>query len=283
APGLSGKGKEAEKIEISDDLRQTDAFMMVVNAFSSDANPRADIQALSDEMILLDYVLAEQNAQRRARKMKLTGDKSEKERVDLLQRCMEVLEQERPLIECEFNATEEKLLRGYQFLTLKPQLIVINIGEDDLAGSAEIEQEYSNLIRPGHREVAVMCGKIQMDLVGLDDDERREFMDDLGITTSATDKVIQKSYQLLGLISFLTTGEPEVRAWTISKGFTAQKAAGVIHSDIERGFIRAEVVAYDDYIRLKTPAAIKAAGKGRLEGKEYVVMDGDVILFRFNV
>lgn len=122
-----------------------------------------------------------------------------------------------------------------------------------------------------------------MELVGLDDEERQVFLTELGIKTPAVEKVIQTSYALLGLISYLTAGEPEVRAWTIRRGTSAQKAAGVIHSDIERGFIRAEVTAYDDYIEHKTAAALKAAGKTRLEGKEYIVADGDVILFRFNV
>jgi ribosome-binding ATPase YchF (GTP1/OBG family) len=122
-----------------------------------------------------------------------------------------------------------------------------------------------------------------MELVTLDDDDRTEFMSDLGISEPAVDLVIQKSYSLLGLISYLTAGEPEVRAWTIKRGTNAQKAAGVIHSDIERGFIRAEVTAYDDYIEHQTAAALKAAGKTRLEGKEYIVADGDVILFRFAV
>ncbi|MCP4678481.1 MAG: redox-regulated ATPase YchF, partial [Deltaproteobacteria bacterium] len=174
-------------------------------------------------------------------------------------------------------------LRGYQFLSQKPLLIVINIGENDIEQVPAVMEKYGRFVEPGKRELAVICGKIEMEMVGLDPEERDEFMKDLGIKTPAMEQVIAKSYFLLGLISYLTAAEPEVRAWTINRGDTAQKAAGVIHSDIERGFIRAEVTAYNDYVEYKTLPAIKAAGKQRLEGKEYIVADGDVILFRFNV
>jgi hypothetical protein len=283
APGLSGKGKESGKLEISDDLRQADAFMMVVNAFAPNADPRQDIQALIDEMILLDQMAIESNLEKRERKIKLTGDKTGILEVELLRRCGEALEKERPLTEVEFAPEEAKLLRGYQFLSQKPTLIVLNIAEDALGDADKIFEQHADFVDPGKRELAVTCGKIESELVGLDDQERRMFMDDLGITVPATEQVVKKSYALLGLISYLTAGEPEVRAWTIRKGTNAQKAAGVIHSDIERGFIRAEVVAYTDYDALEKMAAIKAAGKHRLEGKEYVVQDGDVILFRYNV
>jgi len=282
-PGLSGHGKASKSLEISAELRQAEAFMLVVDAFSPDAKPEVDIRSLIDEMILLDHLLVESNLERRARKVKLTGDKSEAREIELLSECLVQLEQEKPLIDCEFNPDDEKKLKGYQFLTQKPILVVLNISECDIENAEEIVLKYSSFFREGKCELTVMCGKIEMELVSLDNDEREMFMTDLGITASATDVVIQKSYKLLGLISFLTAGEPEVRAWTIRAGTTAQMAAGVIHSDIERGFIRAEVTAYDDYITLKSQAAIKAAGKQRLEGKQYLVTDGDVILFRFNV
>ncbi len=283
APGLSGQGRDSQALEISDDLRQTDAFLMVVDAFSADATPESDIRSLIDEMILLDEVLIEGVIEKRSRKIKLTGDKSGTRQLELLNRCLEELSAERPLLDMEMAEDEEKELRGYQFLSRKPLLIVLNIGEGSLADSEKIAAEYDRFVAPTKRELAVTCGKVEMELVGLETEERQLFLDDLGITTPATDQVIRKSYSLLGLISFLTAGEPEVRAWPIRKGTTAQRAAGVIHSDIERGFIRAEVTSYADYVQHKTPAAIKAAGKQRLEGKEYVVADGDVMLFRFNV
>jgi len=283
APGFTGKGKEAGGAEINPELRLMDALLIVVDRFSPDANPTGDIQDLIDEMLLADQVVIENNLEKKSRKVKLTGDKTGAFEIELLKRCLALVEQEKPLIDMELTADEEKVLRGYTFLTQKPLLIVLNIAEDDIARSEEISPELADQVVPGKRELAVMCGKIEMELVELDDTERAAFLDDLGITTPAVDLVIQKSYSLLGLISFLTTGEPEVRAWTIRRQTPAVKAAGAIHSDIERGFIRAEVVTYEDYAKYETLSAAKAAGKARLEGKDYIVRDGDVILFRFNV
>ena len=256
---------------------------MVVDAFSPDAKPEADIRNVIDELVFLDQVLIESNIDKRERKTKLTGDKHEQHEIDLLKRCLKFVEEGKPLIDLGLTEDDLRPLKGYMLLTLKPLLIVLNISEDKLPKAAEIEKQFASMVQPGKREVAVVCGKIEMELVALASDERAAFLADLGITKPAMDVVVQRSYALLGLISFLTAGEPEVRAWTIKKGMSAQKSAGVIHSDIERGFIRAEVTAYNDYVTLKTPAAIKAAGKQRLEGKEYIIADGDVILFRFNV
>jgi hypothetical protein len=283
APGLTGRGKESGAFEVSEDFRQADALLMVVDAFTPDARPEADIRALVDEMVLIDHVLIEGIVEKRDRKIKLTGDKAGGKELDLLKRCLEALDQERPLLDCELNEEEIKPLRGYQFLSQKPLLIVLNMAEDALANSEALFSRHADMISPGRRELVAVCGKIEAELVGLENEDRRQFMSELGISTPATDRVIQKSYALLGLISFLTVGDPEARAWSIPKGTVAQKAAGVIHTDIERGFIRAEVVAYADYDRYETMPAIKAAGKHRLEGKDYVVQDGDVFLFRFNV
>lgn len=283
APGLSGKGRESGAVEFNAELRQMDAYIMVVDCFSPDARPEADIRSLLEEMMLLDQLLIENAIEKKEKKAKMTGDKKEAGELDLLKRCAAHLEKELPLIELNLPDDEQKMIRGYMFLSQKPLLITLNISEEKLAESDQVRKSMAQFIQTGKRELAVVCGKIEMELVTLDPTERVSFMADLGITAPAVDQVIQKSYALLGLISFLTAGEPEVRAWTIRKGTNAQRAAGVIHSDIERGFIRAEVVAYDDYVTHKTPAAIKAAGKFRLEGKEYPLVDGDVVLFRFNV
>ena len=283
APGFSGKGQEAAGIEISEDLKKIDALIAVVDSFSPDCKPEKDIQDLIDEMIIHDQTVVESNITKKQKKMKQVGDKTVITEINLLKRCLAHLETERPLIEMDLSDDELKLIRGYLFMSLKPMLIVLNIAEDDIPRSEEIYAGLSKFVSDSKRELAVMCGKIEMELVGLEEEELQEFLKVLGITTSAVDIVIQRGYKLLGLMSFLTAGEPEVRAWTIKRGTNAQKAAGVIHSDIERGFIRAEVTSYDDYIEHKTPAALKAAGKQRLEGKEYRVKDGDVILFRFNV
>jgi ribosome-binding ATPase len=283
APGLSGQGKKGGALEISDELRMADAFLMVVDAFSPDARPEAEMHALVEEMILLDQVLIDSVIEKREHKIKMTGDKAGQKDLELLKRCLETLSQEKPLLDMQFTEEELKPLRGFKFLSLKPLLIVLNIAEKDLAGGNELLSRYAGLVSPGRRELVVVCGSVEAELVDLEDQDRRAFMDDLGISAPATELVIQRSYALLGLISFLTAGEPEVRAWTITKGTNAQHSAGVIHTDIERGFIRAEVVAFADYDRYETMPAIKAAGKHRLEGKEYIIQDGDVILFRFNV
>ncbi len=283
APGFTGKGKATDKFELNPEIRFMEALMMVIDAFSADSDPSGDIQVLIDEMILADMTVLENNINKKQKKIKVTGDKSEVADLELLKKCYAQLEAEKLLIDLDLDESQEKSLRGYTFLTQKPLLIVLNLSEDDIASAAEIEQKYASHVKPEKCELVALCGKMEAELVALDDEEREMFMTELGIKSPAVERVVQKSYALLGLISYLTAGDPEVRAWTIRRGTVAQKAAGVIHSDIERGFIRAEVTAFDDYMEHKTPAALKAAGKSRLEGKEYRVCDGDVILFRFNV
>ncbi len=283
APGFTGKGKDAGTTEVNPEVRLMDALMLVIDSFSTDANPDADIQNLIDELFLADQVLLEGVIDKRSRKAKLTGDKSEAHHLELLNRCVEALENGTPLIDIEFDADEQKGIRGYQFLTLKPLLVCLNIDEENIGRIEDIRTAFARFIEPEKRELAVICGKIEAELVSLEDEDREVFMQEIGISVPAMQKVIQRSYNLLGLISFLTLGAPEVRAWTIRKGTNAVHAAGAIHSDIERGFIRAEVASYDDYIVHKTLPALKAAGKSRLEGKDYTVKDGDVILFRFAV
>jgi len=283
APGFTGKGKEAGAVEISQEVRLMEALILVVDAFSPDAAPERDLRNLTEEMILSDLSIVEGNLDKKGRKMKLTGDKSATHDLELLETCRAQLEGEQPLIDLDMAEEDLKALRGYSFLTLKPLLIAVNIAEDALDGAGAMREGYAGLAAPGKRDVAVVCGRIEAELAALPEIERAAFLADLGIATPAVDQVIRKSYDLLGLISFLTAAKPEVRAWTIRAGTTAQRAAGVIHSDIERGFIRAEVTRFEDYARYRTPAALKAAGKTRLEGKDYVVQDGDVILFRFNV
>lgn len=283
APGFSGQGKASEAVEISPELKMVDALMIVVDHFTRTDRARQDIQDILDEMSLADQVIIDSNIAKKERKGQLTGDKAVLAEIELLRQCLTALESGRLLIDLDLHEAQLKQLRGYTFLTQKPILFVLNIGEDDVVRADEIAGTFADLAVPGKRDITAVCGKIEMELVSLEEAERKPFMSDLGIAQPAVEKVIQKSYALLGLISFLTAGEPEVRAWTIPRGTVAQRAAGVIHSDIERGFIRAEVTAYSDYMEHKTPAALKAAGKTRLEGKEYVVQDGDVVLFRFNV
>ncbi len=283
APGFTGKGKDARAPEISPDLKLMDALMPVIDCFSANPDPVKDIRDLLDEMILADQVIVEGNIDKKSRKIKLTGDKAGAGELELLQKCQNALDGGTLLIDLDFSDDEDRILRGYTFLTRKPLLFVMNIAENDIERGDRCASQIAEFIASGKRDVAVLCGKMEMELLALEDDERKIFMKDLGISTSAVEKVIQKSYALLGLISFITVAGPEVRAWTIRSGTVAQKAAGAVHTDMERGFIRAEVVKYDDFVKYETMAAIKAAGKAHLEGKDYIVQDGDVIQFRFNV
>jgi GTP-binding protein YchF len=284
AAGFSGKGKEAGgELEISPELRMMEALVIVIDCFGPDANPERDLGNLGDEIILADLTTLENNIDKIERTIKLTGRQERAQELDILKRCQTILQEERPIAELGLTEEEEKAIRGYAFLSLKPQLIVFNISEDKLPDTKKIYEQYSKYNREGIRDIAVICGKIEMEISQLADEERAEFLKELNIDSPAIDKFIQQSYRLLGLISFFTIGPPEARAWTIRKGSHAPKAAGAIHTDFERGFIRAEVASYEDYMVHKTLPALKAAAKLHIEGKDYIVQDGDVILFRFNV
>ena len=199
----------------------------------------------------------------------------------MLERLKTALEEERPLRDLEIVNEEQGLIAGFRFLSLKPLLLLLNVGEG--AAGSEPPADVVALAAARKLSLIAMSGRAEMDIAQLTEDEQREFLQDLGITEPARDRFIRAAYQLLDLISFLTSGEDECRAWSIRRGTTAHRAAGVIHSDIERGFIRAEVVRFEDLIELKSEARCREQGKLKLEGKEYIVHDGDVIHFRFNV
>jgi GTP-binding protein YchF len=284
AAGFSGKGKETKgELEISPELRMMEALVIVIDCFNPNANPERDLQILGDEIILSDMAALENNIDKIERTIKMTGRQERAQELEVLKRCQTILQEEKPIAELGLTEDEEKAVRGYAFLSLKPQLIVFNVSENKLPDAKIIYEQYSKYIREGIRNIAVICGKIEMEISQLADDERMEFIKELNIDNPAIEKFIQQSYRLLGLISFFTIGPPEARAWTIKKGSNAPRAAGAIHTDFERGFIRAEVASYDDYMIHKTLPALKAAAKLNIEGKDYIVNDGDVILFRFNV
>ena len=284
AAAFTGKGRKAgDEPDIMHDLRTMDAVVIVVDDFSDNAQPERDLRNLIDEMILADLVLVENNLTKLERSIKLTGKKERAAELEVLKKCHQALNEEKSLSVLGLTEDEKREVRGYAFLTLMPQLIVFNIGEDKLPRRHEIYESRKEHCVEGFRDISVICGKIEMELAALEEDERAEFLRELNIDRPAVDKFIQKSYGLLGLISFFTVLGPECRAWTIKEGTTANKAAGVVHTDFERGFIKAEVAAYDDHMEYKTVPALKAAAKLHIEGKDYVVRDGDVILFRFNV
>ena len=275
--------------------KNADALVHVVRAFRSPAvphpsgavDPARDAQTMEDELILADLGVAERRLERLDKDLKKARSAElEKER-DLLQRCRQALEQGTPLRALELTGDDLKRLRGFQLLSAKPLLVVINLDEQDLpsvGASVERAAEHTGLTaflaRAATRAV-VLCATIELEIAQLDSNDAAAFLADLGLDESGLDRVIRATYDLLGYISFFTVGEDECRAWSIARGTSAQEAAGEIHSDIQRGFIRAEVVAYDALVTRGSMHACREHGEVRLEGKEHVVQDGDIINFRF--
>jgi len=274
--------------------KNADALVHVVRAFRDESvphpkgsvDPARDARSMDEELILADLGVVERRLERIQKDQK-KGKSAELEREKaLIERCSAELEQGRPLRALELDADERKLLRGFQFLSAKPLLLVTNLDEADIAevgadaGKAATKAGLDDFLSGAATRAVAVCGKIELEIGQLDADDAKAFLADLGLSESGLDRVIRASYDLLGYMSFFTVGEDECRAWSIARGTPAQAAAGEIHSDIERGFIRAEVVAYDALVGRGSMAACKEHGEVRLEGKEYVVQDGDVINFR---
>jgi GTP-binding protein YchF len=285
-PGMK-RGESAESLDLAK-LKTVDALVHVVRAFEDEeilhpegsVDPARDVATMDLELILADHTIVEKRLERldKATKRGLNPEET-RERQILADIVMPALESEKPLREVELDPEDEKRLRGFQLLSAKPMLLVINVDE---ARAAATPESLGIAERPNVRAVTVSA-PIEQEISTLPPEEQREFLSDLGLTEPSLDRVTRASHELLGVIAFFTVGEDEVRAWTIRRGSKARDAAGAIHSDIERGFIRAEVVHCDDLIRLKTMAACRDAGLLRLEGKEYIMKDGDVAHFRFNV
>lgn len=261
-------------------MREVDALVHVVREFESPvtvqaAGPARDIRAFDDELMLTDLLQIENRIAR------LKKEKDSTRERDLLEKLKAAIEAEQPLRDVEVSAEELALVGGFRFLSLKPLLVLLNVDESAISGGQP--PEVVALADSKRLSVIAMCGKAEMEIAQLEPGEQREFLQDLGIAEPARDRFIRAAYALLDLISFLTYGEDECRAWPIKRGTTAHKAAGKVHSDIERGFIRAEVVRFEDLIEFRSEAKCREHGKLKLEGKEYVVQDGDVIHFRFNV
>lgn len=291
---LAGMEKgEATKVLPLDQLRNADALVHVVRGFRDEAvphsegsiDPARDAEVMETELILADHSITERRVEKLALQIKKTNKEEDKRELALLRRVLETLEGETPLRRMELTDAERQTLRGYTFLSLKPLLIAINADEADAAEldrGAEAFGLAETARRPG-TEVVALSAKIEAEIAELDEEDAASFRKDLGIDQPALDRMIRASYRLLGRISFFTVGEDECRAWTIRRDTPARGAAGAIHSDIEKGFIRAEIVAYDDLLRAGSWSAARDAGTLRLEGKEYVVKDGDIAHFRFNV
>lgn len=272
-------------------IREVESVVHVVRCFDdenvihveSSVDPKRDIEIIELELILADLEVMSKRLERLVKTAK--NDKSLQGELDLVKRIVEELEHEKPVRYMECTDEEQKLIKTFNLITAKPVLYVANVDEEYLLSPDA--NKYVNIVKEhasvDDSEVIVVCGKIEEEVSVLEDEEKREFLHELGLEESGLDKLIRASYHLLGLISFFTTGPMESKAWTIRKGTKAPQAAGKIHSDIERGFIRAEVTSYKDVVEYKTMNAVKEKGLMRLEGKEYVMEDGDIVLFRFNV
>ena len=275
-------------------IREVDAIVHVVRCFENSnivhvdgsINPLRDIETINLELIFSDLEILERRISKVSKVAR--NDKSAAKELTLLNKIKAHLEDGKlaKTFEEADDEEEQAWLESYNLLTYKPVIYAANVSEDDLADDAannEGVQAVREYAKGEQSEVFVVCAEIEAEISELDDDEKKMFLEDLGLEESGLEKLIKASYKLLGLISYLTAGEPEVRAWTITEGTKAPQAAGKIHSDFERGFIRAEVVSYDDLIACGSHTAAKEKGLIRLEGKDYVVKDGDIMLFRFNV
>ena len=270
-------------------IRETQAIAHVVRCFDSGdivhvagkIDPLSDIEVINTELALADLDTVEKAAQRAAKVAK-TGNKDAQAQVALLERVRAHLDQGRPVRSLEMEDDERRALRELTLLTSKPTMYIANVAEDGFRNNPYLDKVLELAAREG-AEVVPVCAAIEAEIAELSEDEKGEFLADLGLDEPGLNRVIRAGYNLLDLQTYFTAGEKEVRAWTVRIGATAPEAAGVIHTDFERGFIRAEVIAYADFVACKGEQGAKEAGKWRLEGKDYIVQDGDVIHFRFNV
>ncbi len=272
-------------------IREVDSIVEVVRCFEDtnivhvdgNINPKRDIETINLELIFADLETVEKRIDNAKKKLK--ADKKYQQEVDTLEKIKTTLEQGKSARTIAFTEEEQEILKDMYLLTMKPILYIANVSEEQLSNPFEDEnvKQVVEYAKQEKAEVIPLCVKIEEELASLEGDDKNEMLEALGLEESGLDKVIKASYDLLGLMSFLTAGEPEVRAWTIKKGTKAPEAAGKIHSDIERGFIRAEIVSYNDLIREGSMNAAKEKGLVRSEGKDYIMQEGDIVLFRFNV
>ncbi|WP_409524845.1 redox-regulated ATPase YchF [Nitrincola sp. MINF-07-Sa-05] len=270
-------------------IRETDAIAHVVRCFEDDnvihvanrIDPISDIETINLELAMADLESVEKQLQRTIRNAK-GGDKEAIAAKALLEKLLPLLSEGLPARALKMNVDELKLIPSFHLLTTKPTMYIANVAEDGFEDNPHLEQ-VRELAAAENAEVVVICNKLESEIAELEDDEKFEFLQEMGMDEPGLDRVIRAGYSLLGLQTYFTAGVKEVRAWTVLQGATAPKAAAAIHTDFEKGFIRAEVISFDDFINYKGEQGAKEAGKWRLEGKEYIVKDGDVMHFRFNV
>lgn len=274
-------------------IREVDAIVEVVRCFddeniihvSGTVDPIRDMEIINVELVLSDLEIVENRLEKIAKKAATTKEKDTLLEFNTLTKCKESLEQNIPIRNrLDFTNEEKNILKNFSFITQKPIIYVANVMEED---AVVLENEYTKKVKEyaekEHAGVIVMCAKMESELAELEESEKKLFLSELGISYSGLDKLIFASYDLLGLQTFFTVGKDECRAWTFKKGISAKKAAGLIHSDIERGFIKAEIMKYNDLEELKDEKKVQEAGKLNLEGKDYIMQDGDIVYFRFNV
>ncbi len=271
-------------------IRNVDAIVEVVRCFD-DANithvegktdPIRDIEIIDVEFIFCDLETVDNRLSKIEKKAIATKDKEALKEVSLLKKVKEALENNVPARKLEYDKDELKMLKAFNLLTMKPVIYVANIKEEDIGRDNDYVKKVKEYASKDNSEVIVLCAKIEEELSGFEDEEKEDFLKELGVDESGLDKLIKASYHLLGLKTYFTAGPKEVRAWTFKEGMKAPECAGIIHSDFEKGFIRAEVISFSDYEKYKGEKECKEAGKLRSEGKDYVMQDGDVCLFRFN-
>ena len=273
-------------------IREVDAIVEVVRCFD-DANithvtgktdPISDIEIINIELVLADLDVVNNRLGKIEKKAEATKDKLMQAEVDVLRKCKVNLENNIPLRRISFDDDSLAILKNFNLLTIKPIIYVANVDEEAIVvGDNDYSLKLKNYAEAEGAGVIVMCAKLEADLAGLENEERDEFLASVGITNSGLDKLIFATYNLLGLATFFTAGSDEVRAWTFKQGMKAPECAGIIHSDFEKGFIKAEVMSFDDLKELGDEKRVKEAGKLRIEGKEYIIKDGDICYFRFNV
>lgn len=272
-------------------IREVDAIAQVVRCFEDsnvihvdgNINPLRDIETINLELIFADIETLDKRLEKAKKNLK--ADKKYQTEIDVIEKVKANLEKGIPARAIDLNDEELEIIKDMFLLTSKPIIYIANISEEQMSNAENDEKvkQVKEYAQKENAEVIPLCVKIEEELSGLDDNDKAEMLEALGLQESGLDKLIKKSYDLLGLMSFITAGEPEVRAWTIKKGTKAPKAAGKIHSDIERGFIKAEIVSYDDLIRECSMVSAKEKGLVRQEGKDYIMQDGDIVLFKFNV
>ncbi len=273
-------------------IREVDAICEVVRCFD-DANiihvdgnidPIRDIEVINVELMLADLEVIMNRLNRIGKKAAMSREKDIKEEVDLLNKMKDALEKDIPLRQLSFEEEELKLIKNFNLLTLKPIIYMANVNEEDLVvGSNDYVEQVREYAKKENAKVVVVSAKIEAELGELNEEEKEEFLKDLGIEKSGLKQLIQETYDLLGLATYFTAGIDECRAWTFKKGMKAPECAGIIHTDFQKGFIKAEVMSYGDLEKYGNEKAVKEAGKLRLEGKDYIMQDGDICLFRFNV